>query len=193
MAFLLYWDSFSMKHSAILKGVLSYVVELGTDAIGNMQRISNVLESMAERKQEVEQNLSNIEHQLATAQVEVTKPFPRKMELKEKLERLHELNALLNLEEKSNTNVVLEEEEKEIIEELPKKEETSIVAEASVSWNSNSRVSESKPQYVVEQNKTEKLVSKISIKERLAKMKEKVSIPKETRNKEAKKKQEHSL
>ena len=115
------------------------------------------------------------------------------MELKEKLERLHELNALLNLEEKSNTNVVLEEEEKEIIEELPKKEETSIVAEASVSWNSNSRVSESKPQYVVEQNKTEKLVSKISIKERLAKMKEKVSIPKETRNKEAKKKQEHSL
>ena len=187
------WDSFSMKHSAILKGALSHVVELGTDAIGNMQRISNALESMIERKQEVEQNLSNIEHQLATAQVEVTKPFPRETELKEKLERLHELNALLNLEEKSNTNVVFEEEEKEGIEELPKKEETSIVAEASVSWNSNSRVSESKPQYVVEQNKTEKLVSKISIKERLAKMKEKVSIPKETRNKEAKKKQEHSL
>ena len=47
--------------------------------------------------------------------------------------------------------------------------------------------------YVIEQNETEKLERKISIKERLAKRKERVSIPKETRNKEAKKKQEHNL
>ncbi len=198
------WDSFSMKHSAILKGALSHVVELGTDAVGNMQRISNVLENMAERKQEVEQNLSNIEHQLATAQVEVTKPFPRETELKEKLERLHELNALLNLEEKGNQTIILEEEEKEVAEELPKREEglsvsehkkekTSIVAEASVSWNTSSRVLESKTEYQVQQKETEELASKISVRERLAKMKEKASVSKEIRNKEVKKKQEPCL
>ena len=44
------WDSFLMKHSAILKGTLSHVVELGTDAIGNIQRICNALEGMVERK-----------------------------------------------------------------------------------------------------------------------------------------------
>ncbi len=213
------WDSFSMKYSAILKGALSHVVELGTDAIGNMQRISNVLESMAERKQEVEQNLSNIEHQLATAQIEVTKPFPREMELKEKLERLHELNALLNLEEKGNQNVILEEEEKEVSQESAKKEEvfseaeelskraeistgankynkkeeTSVVAEALVSWNSSSRVSESQIEYQVQQKETEKLPSKISVKEQLTKMKAKAFISKETRNKEVRKKQEPCL
>ena len=198
------WDSFSMKHSAILKGVLSHVVELGTDAIGNIQRISNALEGMVERKKEVEQNFSNIEHQLATAQVEVTKPFPRETELKEKLERLHELNALLNLEEKGNQTIILEEEEKEVAEELPKREEglsvsehkkekTSIVAEASVSWNTSSRVLESKTEYQVQQKETEELASKISVRERLAKMKEKASVSKEIRNKEVKKKQEPCL
>ena len=198
------WDSFSMKHSAILKGALSHVVELGTDAVGNIQRISNALENMAERKKEVEQNLSNIEHQLATAQIEVTKPFPRETELKEKLERLHELNALLNLEEKGNQPVILEEEEKESTEELSKREEglgvaedkkegISIVSEESVSWNISSRVSENKTEYQVQPKEEKKSPSKVSVKERLAKMKEKASIPKKIRNKEGRKKQEPCL
>ena len=38
-------------------------------------------------------------HQLETAKVEVTKPFPQEAELAEKLERLTELNALLNMDE----------------------------------------------------------------------------------------------
>ena len=199
-------DSFSNKYSAIMKGKLSHVVELGNDAIGNIQRISNMLESMTERKKEAERNVQNIEHQLATAQAEVTKPFSREAELKEKLERLQQLNALLNLEEKSNSNVVFEQEEKEVIEELPTKEEvshtveklpereeTSIVAETSVSWNQSSRVSESKVEYVAEQKEAKKLPSKTSVKQLLAKMKEKASIPKEKRNTQISKKQEHYL
>ena len=199
-------DSFSTKYSAIMKGKLSHVVELGNDAIGNIQRISNMLESMTERKKEADRNLQNIEHQLATAKVEVTKPFLREAELKEKLERLQELNALLNLEEKSNSNVVFEQEEKEVIEELPKKEEVSsveeklpereeisIVAEASISWNQSSRVSESKIEYVAEQKEAKKLPSKTSVKQLLAKMKEKASIPKEKKNTELRKKQEYYL
>ncbi|MDD6069768.1 MAG: helicase, partial [Clostridiales bacterium] len=43
-----------------------------------------------------------VEHQLETAQVEVTKPFAQEQELAEKLERLAELNALLNMDEKGD-------------------------------------------------------------------------------------------
>ena len=41
-----------------------------------------------------------MEHQLETAKAEVDKPFPQEAELSEKLERLAELNALLNMDEK---------------------------------------------------------------------------------------------
>lgn len=49
----------------------------------------------------MEQKLANVEHQLETAKVEVTKPFAQEEELAEKLERLAELNALLNMDEKA--------------------------------------------------------------------------------------------
>ena len=117
---------------------------------------------------------------------------------------MHELNALLNLEEKGNQTVILEEEEKEGTEELPKREEdlgvieykkegTSIVAEEGVSYNTSSRVSENKTEYQVQPKEVKKSPSKISVKERLAKMKEKASIPKKIKNKEVKKKQEPCL
>lgn len=53
---------------------------------------------MTGKMADVEQKLSNVEHQLETAKVEVTKPFAQEQELVEKLERLAELNALLNMD-----------------------------------------------------------------------------------------------
>ena len=50
----------------------------------------------------VAQQLENVEHQLVTAKIEVTKPFAQETELAEKLERLTELNALLDIDEKGN-------------------------------------------------------------------------------------------
>ena len=46
--------------------------------------------------------LENVERQLETAKVEVTKPFAQEAELAEKLERLSALNALLNMDEKGD-------------------------------------------------------------------------------------------
>lgn len=57
---------------------------------------------------DVEQKLSNVEHQLETAKVEVTKPFAQEQELAEKLERLAELNALLNMDEKGDNALDME-------------------------------------------------------------------------------------
>ena len=42
--------------------------------------------------------------------MEVTKQFPQEQELKEKLERLNELNALLNMDEKGDDAVGMEDE-----------------------------------------------------------------------------------
>ena len=46
--------------------------------------------------------MENLLSQLATAQEEVEKPFPKEAELTEKMERLAELNSLLNMDEKRN-------------------------------------------------------------------------------------------
>lgn len=48
------------------------------------------------------QDLENTENQFEVAKVEVEKTFPQEDELKQKLARLHELNALLNLDKREN-------------------------------------------------------------------------------------------
>ena len=96
------FDSFFSKFTISLKGSLSHEVEIGADPLGNLQRLSNALERMTGKMADVEQKLSNVEHQLETAKVEVTKPFAQEQELAEKLERLAELNALLNMDEKGD-------------------------------------------------------------------------------------------
>lgn len=96
------FDSFFSKFTINLKGSLSHEVEIGADPLGNLQRLSNALEGMTGKMADVEQKLFNVEHQLETAKVEVTKPFAQEQELAEKLERLAELNALLNMEEKGD-------------------------------------------------------------------------------------------
>ena len=57
---------------------------------------------MPSQLEEAQTKLSNVEHQLETAKAEVDKPFPQEAELSEKLERLAELNALLNMDEKGD-------------------------------------------------------------------------------------------
>ena len=42
--------------------------------------------------------------------MEVTKPFPQEAELSEKLERLTELNALLNMDEKGGDGIDMDDE-----------------------------------------------------------------------------------
>lgn len=58
-------------------------MEIGADPFGNLQRLSNALEGMTGKMTDVEQKLSNVEHQIETAKVEVTKPFAQEQELVE--------------------------------------------------------------------------------------------------------------
>ena len=100
------FDSFNRKFVMSLKGELSHNFELGSDAFGNITRLHNVLDGMAGELSEAETKLDNVTHQLETAKMEVQKPFLAEEELKEKMERLAELDALLNMDEKGETPVL---------------------------------------------------------------------------------------
>ena len=100
------FDSFNRKFVMSLKGELSHNFELGSDAFGNITRLHNVLDGMAGELSEAETKLNNVTHQLETAKMEVQKPFSAEEELKEKMERLAELDALLNMDEKGGTPVL---------------------------------------------------------------------------------------
>ncbi len=100
------FDSFNRKFVMSLKGELSHNFELGSDAFGNITRLHNVLGGMAGELSEAETKLNNVTHQLETAKMEVQKPFSAEEELKEKMERLAELDALLNMDEKGETPVL---------------------------------------------------------------------------------------
>ena len=94
-------ENFGKDFILTLKGRMSHRVELGKDARGNLIRIDNALAQMPERYKTVQGRLENVQAQLATAKAELGKPFPQEAELKEKSARLAELNAELNIDDRT--------------------------------------------------------------------------------------------
>ena len=94
-------ENFGRDFILTLKGRMSHRVELGKDARGNLVRIDNALAQMPERYKTVQGRFENVQAQLATAKAELGKPFPQEAELKEKSARLAELNAELNIDDRT--------------------------------------------------------------------------------------------
>ena len=87
----------SFTHKLIIKGVVSYQVELGDDVFGNITRINNALGKIEDQLGAHKVKLDNLQQQMDAAQAEINKPFQYEAELKEKSARLAELDALLNI------------------------------------------------------------------------------------------------
>ncbi len=62
------FDSFNNKFVMNVKGAMSHPMEVGADPLGNITRINNVLEAMPAQLEEAQTKLSNVEHQLETAE-----------------------------------------------------------------------------------------------------------------------------
>jgi N12 class adenine-specific DNA methylase/predicted RNA methylase/uncharacterized membrane-anchored protein YhcB (DUF1043 family) len=103
------YNFLSNTYTMTLKGKCSYKIEFGKDTLGNIQRIHNALSAIEKKLADIEQNLETVQQQLKTAQEEVQKPFPKEAELSEKMERLAELNAMLNMDEKGGENLLADE------------------------------------------------------------------------------------
>ena len=111
------FDTFRSEYQALLKGQRKYTVPLGTDPLGNIIRLDNSLNSFPERITAAENELATLHQQQAVAQIEVEKPFPQEEELAEKSARLAELNAQLDVDEKSHEP----EQEEEPDEDAPRR------------------------------------------------------------------------
>ena len=108
------FDTFRTEYQALLKGQRKYTVPLGTDPLGNIIRLDNSLNNFPERINAAENELDTLHQQQAAAQIEVEKPFPQEEELAEKSARLAELNAQLDVDEKSHEPEQDEEEQENV-------------------------------------------------------------------------------
>ena len=108
------FDAFRTEYQALLKGLRKYTVPLGTDPLGNIIRLDNSLNNFPERINSAENELATLHQQQAAAQIEVEKPFPQEEELAEKSARLAELNAQLDVDEKSHEPEQDEEEQENV-------------------------------------------------------------------------------
>ena len=107
------FDTYRSEYQALLKGQRKYTVPLGTDPLGNIIRLDNSLNNFPERITAAENELDTLHQQQAAAQIEVEKPFPQEEELAEKSARLAELNAQLDVDEKSHEPEQDEEEQED--------------------------------------------------------------------------------
>lgn len=114
------YDTSCLSYVIRMKGMLTHTVEMGADDSGNITRLHNAYENMEKTLFKFENELMQTERQLEIALEEVDKPFPQEEELLQKIERLTELNALLDMDAKEPAVIdeaVVEQEELENVEE----------------------------------------------------------------------------
>ena len=96
-----------------LKGKRAYHVALGTDIYGNITRLDNEIGKLSDNLERCRKQLENLKIQLETAKIEAVKEFPKEQELTEKVARLGELNALLDIDKKENIVMDCDPDEEE--------------------------------------------------------------------------------
>ena len=113
-----FYDSFGGQYKFKLQGQESHYGEFGTDEIGNITRMDNVLDKLPERLEQTLGKLEDTKKQFEIAKLEVEKKFPQADLLREKNLRLAEVNNLLDMgktDEKENVDESLLKEVKEEI------------------------------------------------------------------------------
>ena len=91
-------------HKVSFKGAVSYTIDLGESATGNIIRIDNALAKLPEHMKEYQARLADLRQQMESAKAEAAKPFAMEAELQRKSARLAELDAALNLGGKGGGN-----------------------------------------------------------------------------------------
>ena len=107
------FNSFEKEYVLTLVGSLRHSVSLGADIYGNITRLDNLISSMPDKLKACEERLADTKVQLENAKAEVERPFTQEEELSQKMERLAELNALLDMDHHDNEIVDGEVEQEE--------------------------------------------------------------------------------
>lgn len=115
-----HYEPFSHQHRVEIKGAISHQGVLGSDPLGNITRIDNVIDGLEKVLENEKAELYNTQKQLEIAKEQLRKPFSREDELKQKEARLSKLNALLNVDKKENEIV---NDDNEIVNDSPQRSE----------------------------------------------------------------------
>ena len=108
------YSSASQEFVITLRGKGKYRVPLGTDIYGNITRLDNKMNELPDNLSRCREVLDTVKSQLESAKIEVQKEFPQEKELEEKVARLGELNALLDMDKKDRVMIDEEPEEGEM-------------------------------------------------------------------------------
>jgi hypothetical protein len=92
------FDTFTKQINLYMRGAMTYKVDLGNDAFGNISRINHALEELPRRLQGAKDQLANYEQQIEAAKAELKIPFTQEAELREKELRLVHLNVTLDID-----------------------------------------------------------------------------------------------
>ena len=115
------FNSFEKEYNVTLEGALQHSISVGGDIQGNITRLDNLISRLPDRLEACKEKLAETEKQIENAKAEIERPFPKEQELKEKSERLAELNALLDMDHKDN-----EIDEGEVSSNEPERKERNI-------------------------------------------------------------------
>ena len=99
------FNAFKNEFELALKGAGTYRIALSDSPTGNMTRIENALNGIAEKLESEKTHLDSLYKQMDNVKEELKKPFPREDELAVKSARLDELNIALNLDKPQNENI----------------------------------------------------------------------------------------
>lgn len=91
------YDGLNQINIYVLEPNARACAEFGADPSGNIFRMDNLIEKIPEIKKDFENKLTVYQEELNNAKEEVVKPFQQEEILKEKKERLSELNKLLDM------------------------------------------------------------------------------------------------
>ena len=108
------FDFYEKKYKCLLENKEKYYTDFGKDSIGNITRMDNLLDKIPENLEKEEVRLENYREEFSNAKEEVNKPFEKADLLLEKIERLSEVNKLIEDGMKEKENI----KEKEDIQDL---------------------------------------------------------------------------
>lgn len=106
------YEPFCAEFQLYLCGTMKHKISLGSDVLGNLTRIENEIAKFPKELEAYQAGLADTQRQLEDAKAELQQPFAQEEELKQKEERLAELNIELNLD-KHDTPVLVDEPEQE--------------------------------------------------------------------------------
>lgn len=101
------------SYNIILTGKGCYSTSLGADVLGNLTRLHNLAAGIQPGIERCQNELAQLQQQLAAAKEEVGRPFPQEQELAEKIKRQAELEVLLKLNDRDTSACLLPDTEQQ--------------------------------------------------------------------------------